>query len=55
MESNLTLDEKKRQVAVLKAKANIAELEMRILEREEDIARMKDHIVLQEKRIKEMS
>ncbi len=54
MESNLTLDEKKRQVAVLRAQANIGELEVKILEREADIARMQEHIALQRKRIQEM-
>lgn len=48
------LDKKKAEVALLQARAAIAELELKIIERQEDIKRIEDHIVLQKKRETEM-
>lgn len=43
----MDLEEKKRMVAVAKAKAAIEELEYKILERQEDIKRLEEHILKQ--------
>jgi hypothetical protein len=47
------IDKKKIKVAISRAETNIAELEVNILEREEDIERMKAHILLQQKAIQD--
>lgn len=44
------LDKKKKQVDLIKISAAIAELEMKIMERQEDIERMRDHIEKQKQR-----
>lgn len=43
------LQKKELEVRKLKAQAAIAELEFKIIEREQDIQRIKDHIELQKK------
>lgn len=45
-----SLDKKKKEVDLIKISAAIAELEMKIMEREEDIERMRDHIQQQKER-----
>lgn len=49
-----SLDRKKKEVDLKKIDAAVAELEYKIIEREEDIQRMKDHIDLQLERKKEI-
>ena len=44
----MDLDKKKKELQILKAKASKSELEYKIMEREQDIKRMKDHIKLQD-------
>lgn len=48
----MNLKQRKLKLTILKAQAAIAELDIRILEREEDIGRMRDHIELQDANIK---
>lgn len=49
------LDVKKVEVELLKVQAARNELECKILEREEDIARIREHISIQLKKEKELS
>lgn len=48
------LEQKKKELSIIKAQAAIAELEYKILERHEDIKRMEDHIELQKKIIEDL-
>ena len=48
------LEEKKIKAGILKAEAAKADLEVRIEERREDIARMEDHMRLQDERIADL-
>lgn len=48
------LETMKVQVAIKKVEAAKAELEMKILERLEDIERMKEHIDIQDEKLKEL-
>jgi hypothetical protein len=52
---SVNLDIKKAEVSLLQAKAVIAELELKIIERYEDIKRIEEHIVLQKKREQELT
>lgn len=45
-----TIEQKKLEVQLKQADAAIADLECRIMEREEDILRMQEHIKIQEQK-----
>lgn len=49
------LEKKKKEVGIIKAKAAVAELEMKILERHEDIQRMEEHIKKQNEIIENLT
>ena len=46
----MSLELKKKQTELLRVQAAKAELELRVEERLEEIARIKEHIIIQEKR-----
>lgn len=48
------LDQKKKELQIIKANASIAELEYKILERYEDIKRMQNHIQKQNELINKL-
>lgn len=50
----MSLENKKKKVQLLQITAAIAELEYKIEERKEDIKRMEDHIILQQKKQSEI-
>lgn len=50
-----SLKVKEMELQVKRAEVSIAELEFKILEREQDIQRCRDHITLQQNLIKEIS
>lgn len=48
------LEKKKLELEIIKLQAARAELEYKIMEREEDIQRIRDHITLNEEKIAEI-
>ena len=51
----MDIDKKRKEVDLKKIDANIAELEFKIIERQEDIKRIEAHIELQKTRKKELT
>lgn len=49
------LEKKKKEVQLKQVEASIADLECRILEREEDIQRIKEHLKIQQQKLEEIS
>ena len=50
----MSLDRKRKEVEILRIQASRAELEMKILEREEEIERIRVSMAAQDKRIAEL-
>ena len=50
----MSIEEKEKALQVSKARTAILELEYKIAKAEQDIERMREHILLQEERVKEL-
>lgn len=49
------LERKKKELEIIKVSAAMSEMEFRIMEREEDIARIKENIENQKRRVEELT